>query len=236
MAVLAATMCVSFTSCDDKEPNGGGDGNIQLAGKFQIEERVYNEETGETTYITKDAPSGTVDEIEVRVGSGNYEDTSVIGTYSVNNINFSFTLPTPPAESLLSLAETFEFPEVTLSNEDAKYVSVHSFVPLKDGKQVGKLYIHPSEIFQLANGKIELIEYFYSDRAVNIIGVYSTEDIYGDVTSRSIREYDVKLKKGWNVVIGIRTNTESERLQTRTDKFFVLDAPSGNTMASLQLN
>ena len=211
-AVLCATL--GFTSCD---PDKG-----KITDDFTINATVANgsdanqvDEVRAMSYIYgEDIPvdydnDGEIDWYE----NGEGEDI-IIATAPFTNGGFKMTLPKTIDERLLSSMSDVP-PGITVSNQNLKAASIEEFVAFKNDLRVGEFWCVGFG-FQ---GEVESrLNYTFADRDCKISG--SSTETYWEYTY--IDNYDIDLKKGWNIIYMTQIeedNTYTFNLTTQKPSF-----------------
>ena len=203
--VLLAGFIV-FNGCDkDNNDNGGDDGNGGTGGSgFKI--TATNVINGSTLVTTVKALA----------------DDDAIAQAPYKNNGFTLELPeTVPSKYLELIAE--ELPDgVTISNENLKILYLYDIVGYdEDEDEIGFFYLveenEDSEYYT---------SWMYADSNATIKG----EDKDTDGDDEYIEKYDFNLKKGWNVVYEIYTESYNDSTEKGVyTSTFTSQKPSGVT-------
>ena len=175
--VLGLTTAV-FYSCDkdDNDNNGGNALKITAA------------------YVVNGSTQVTTVKALAYWESGDYDyGSDVIAQAPYANNGFTLELPpTVTVKSLNSISED-AMQGVSISNKNAKILFLEDIEGYdKDENELGYFYLEGD----FDNGEDFYTSWLYADRDVTINGV--TQNIHGNY--EYIERYDLKLKKGWNVV------------------------------------
>ena len=130
-----------------------------------------------------------------------YSDYDVIAQAPYKNNGFTLELPATMAAKYLEPIEVEE--GVTVSDRNAKYYELEEFSGFdKDDETIGYFYLGDEDDSN--------VSWLYVDRDVTVKGEYNYEDY--------TEKYDVKLKKGWNVVYVIITESYSKGKSVTSQK------------------
>lgn len=158
--------------------------------------------------------SGTIDQARISYykpnSSGTGNTNTELQSVPYNNGVFSFTLPASielTASDVVDLSPDLSTDEVLVQNtlkisDAAAHVNSIDLYAFKNDKMVG-YFGH-----QLTDGKKQYSDaYLYADRDVTITGTLSTK--YTPTAELNNLTYNLSLKKGWNLVYNILTETGS---------------------------
>ena len=175
--IVVLLLAVTFISCKkDKDDEGDKNSSITVSG----------------TII---GPCATWDEIRL---SFDREETWVT-TSPIQNEEFSLIMPQPDAKLLVPLTDDI-FPEgVIVSNNTTKIFATPIFRAFKGSTKSNNPFLLSGET---SKGSC-VVDWFYANNDVSIIGSYTDEDGHG-------RVYDVKMKKGWNAWLSYESRTLNE--------------------------
>ena len=182
-ATLFAAGMLTFTGCSKDDDKGGGDANTGLSTLTiggVIENGWASFDPLEVTKITA------------------YIGNTKIAEADVTNAQFSMTL-TALADNLLTVTSEIQA-ELNVSNKNAKIATLQFLTIDYDDYSVGKT----KDSYKYTES------YWYVNADVTITGTITDEDENSGNKYIDIDNFDLKLKKGWNVVTRTRVRSEKE--------------------------
>ncbi|MBK5721707.1 hypothetical protein JGH11_12580 [Dysgonomonas sp. Marseille-P4677] len=203
-AVAALTISTIFCACDnDDEDTTEKFVTVGLIQEISMEDiQNSNSLIKEVKLVARKMFPATVPETEGAIAQ---ELLSI----PYNKERMSFTLPQNPDESLLRNIDK-DMPEgLTIDNHEAKtlsFVDIFCYEENSDNILGALVY---SKYIESENIRYELY-YIYCDSSVKITG--TTSDWWGFTTT-----YNLKLEKGWNMVVEKRENTDTDQPSTVTN-------------------
>lgn len=199
--VLGIT-AVAFYSCDDKKTDDDG---------FMI--KATNVVDDSERIITVKA---------IAYWGGDDYDGDAIAQAPYKNHGFTLELPkTVAAKYLYPISE--DAPEgITISDKDANVLFLDEIGGYDEAEEdIGYFFLEKEDDYSA-----HYTSWFYTDRDLTIKGNFHyTEENYEDIET-----FDMKLKKGWNVVYDSYTETYNEETGVATFNYLITtQKPSGVT-------
>ena len=190
LSAVALFAALSFVSCNKSSDGGGGGSNSNPS-------TIPN---GQISGTIVNIPAGTPTTVTLVVIAGTTGNTYTTATAQVNGTNatFSATLPTPPANELMSISVISDnVPQVTISNPSAKIAIAY----IEAGDPLNAEVVNVSNDNPISKQVVML----YVDSDVTVKGGATVAGVGGII--------DLNLKKGWNWVLDASTTT-SESITT----------------------
>jgi hypothetical protein len=185
------TVVAVISSCKDDEEDGAPTSQFD----------------GSLSGTITNATAGEIDTIEIEYLSGGKKFPVAA------NGSFSFTLPTPAAGDLESIAA--DLPKaVTATPSDAK-ICYTDFVGYKNGQRVDEVvrrYISGNE----TTGTGTILVYIYANKDVTVVGTEAETEGSGSNSYSYSYTYNVSLKTGWNIMKTALTYTTNSETNVTT--------------------
>ena len=195
--ILALALCAfTFASCGDDDENENGekgttssfDGTITGTLKLVVGGYV----DGNWAYSMQGDVTTEADEIHAIMYNNETGHPESLSKAAITNGQFTLKLSTPGDKYLESIMEDInDIETVTVSDKSAK-VFFPEICAYKDGERVGYISMFPANLTSDTG-----ISFMYANRDVTVKGT-ETFDSDGPINTY---EYDMNLKKGWNVIV-----------------------------------